>query len=370
MDPQALVEEARRLIAIPSHEDCTSIQTYLAERLPFLPWQRQEVGKTVQGRPQFNLHTLSPERPFVINTHVDTVPPLGMPEPFTPRLKEDRLFGRGAVDTKGLLAALIVAVEAFYHDHGTVPVSLALTVDEESTTAAGSATLASLLAPTNYVLVLEPTQGRICTRQAGSLEFEWHTYSTPRHAALFHEVPHPIRLLVSLLHATETALQRPVNVLLFQGGWEHYATPRHARLLAEVILEPGETWEQVERQLQALIRRPPYHEHVQYRRVDSENPIDFGHHPGVEVLAKAYQQAVGVTPTFDSIPSWTDAANFVKVGAACVIFGFGDLARAHSDEEYITVNELVWTARVLYTLFTILSHSPHPFWVGRNPSRR
>ena len=369
-DPQDLVEEARRLIAIPSDEDCTAILTYVTRRLPFLTWERQVVAKVAAGRRQFNLVALDPERPYVINTHVDTVPPLGMAEAFTPRLKGDRLYGRGAVDTKGLLAALIVAAETFYREHHTLPVSLALTVDEESTSAAGSTALAPRLGQGWYVLVLEPTQGRVCTREAGSLEFELRAYGEPRHAALFRQASHPIRTLMAFLQEAETTLQRAINVLLFEGGWEHYATPREARVLAEVLLEPGETWRSTERTLVALSRRAPFQGHVHYRRVDSEDPLDFGHHAGVDVLCEAYTQALGVQPTLDVMPSWTDAANFAKAGAACVVFGFGELSRAHSDQEYITVEEMHHTAQVLYNLFVILTHSPQRVRAGRKPARR
>ncbi len=370
MHAQTLIEEVRRLIAIPSDQDCTAIQNYLQERLPFLPWQRQYVDKIVEGQPQFNLYAVFPERPLIINTHVDTVPALGMPAPFTPKVVNGRVYGRGAVDTKGLIAALVVALDTFYRQHQEIPVSIAFTVDEENTSAIGSEMFAQLLTPDHFVLVLEPTGGRIGIRQAGSLEFKWHARGKPQHAALFHRAVHPIRLLVELLHRAETALERPINVLLFQGGWEHYATPREAHLLAEVLVRPGERWETLEETLLTLTHQPPFASHVQYQRVDSENPLDFGHHFATEALSRAYEQALGVPPVFDTVPSWTDAANFVKAGASCVIFGFGDLVRAHSDEEYITVEELTLTAQVLYNLLSILSQSPQRTSTGRKPARR
>ena len=236
MQPSTLIQELEQLIAIPSHEDCTPILHYLEKRLDFLRWERQDAGKQVGGRPQYNLIHLDPAKPFIVNTHVDTVPPLGMADPFRPRREEDRIYGRGAVDTKGLIAALTIALEACYQTYDQIPVSVAFTVDEENTSAAGSAALARLLGPDHYVLVLEPTNGYICTRQAGALEFEVRSYGTPRHAALFHRGPHPIRTLMAYLQAAENALQRPLNVLSFQGGWDHYATPPEARALVEVII--------------------------------------------------------------------------------------------------------------------------------------
>ena len=369
MQPSTLIQELEQLIAIPSHEDCTPILHYLEKRLDFLRWERQDAGKQVGGRPQYNLIHLDPDRPFIVNTHVDTVPPLGMADPFRPRRTEDRIYGRGAVDTKGLLAALTIALEACHRTHGQVPVSVAFTVDEENTSAAGSATLARLLGPDHCVLVLEPSNGHICTRQAGALEFEVRSYGTPRHAALFHRGPHPIRTLMAYLQAAENALQRPLNVLSFQGGWDHYATPPEARALVEVIIPADQRWEPAEEVLQQLARTM-FRDEVEYRRVDAENPLDFGHHAGVALLEEAYTEALDRHPQYDTMPSWTDAANFARAGASCVIFGFGDLARAHGPEEYITVAELVDTARVLYRLFTILIHSSRRIPERRNPMRR
>ena len=349
MQPSTLIQELEQLIAIPSHEDCTPILHYLEKRLDFLRWERQDAGKQVGGRPQYNLIHLDPAKPFIVNTHVDTVPPLGMADPFRPRREEDRIYGRGAVDTKGLIAALTIALEACYQTYDQIPVSVAFTVDEENTSAAGSAALARLLGPDHYVLVLEPTNGYICTRQAGALEFEVRSYGTPRHAALFHRGPHPIRTLMAYLQAAENALQRPLNVLSFQGGWDHYATPPEARALVEVIIPADQQWEPAEEVLQQLARTM-FRDEVEYRRVDTE--------------------ALDRHPQYDTMPSWTDAANFARAGASCVIFGFGDLARAHSPDEHITVTELMSTARVLYRLFTILIHAPQGFPERRNPMRR
>lgn len=355
--PETLVAELEKLIALRSDEDCTALLHYLEERLDFISWEHQAVDQKRHGHAQYNLVHLTPEKPFIINTHVDTVPPLGMTDPFRPRREGDRIYGRGAVDTKGLTAALIIALEACYQTYGQIPVSVAFTVDEENTSAAGSTTLARTLSSAHYVLVLEPTNGRICTRQAGALEFEVHSRSTPRHAALFQQGPHAIRTLMSYLQTAEKVLERPLNILSFQGGWEHYATPPEARALVEALIPAGEQWEAVEEALQMLARTTFYDE-VTYHRIDAENPMDFGQHQGVTLLAEAYRQALHRPPHYDTMPSWTDAANFARAGASCVIFGFGDLARAHSPHEYITVAELVHTAQVLYRLFSILIHTP------------
>ncbi len=351
MDAPTLLNELAALVAIPSHDDPRPALHYVAQRLPFVPWQWQPVAPE-EGL--FNLYALVPGTALVINTHVDTVPPLGMEEPWRLRVLDGRAYGRGAVDTKGLLAALIVALETFYREAGHLPVSLALTVDEEQTSARGSAALAPHLRG-REVLVLEPSQGQVCLQQAGALEFRLLARGEPVHAALFARGVNPVRELMELWPEMEARLGLPVNVLLFQSGWEHYVTPPDARVLAEVLLPAGRTWREAEATLQALLAAPRWRGRIHYERVDAEDPLELGGRRAAAWLTQAYEQALGAPASLGTMPSWTDAAAFVRAGVPSVVFGFGDLAVAHTPREAIAVDDLVRMARVLYSLFSILT---------------
>lgn len=359
-----VLDEARRLIAIPSHEDPGPVLDYLAERLAFLPWERQPVHDG-----QYNLLYLPPSARLVVNTHVDTVPALTMPDAFTPRVRDGLLYGRGAVDTKGLLAALVVAAEQVYKEQGRLDVGLALTVDEENYTANGSRALAPLLRERNLtqIVVLEPTWGRICTRQYGSLEFELHVRVPVYHAGTADRAVHPVRLLMEFVNRVEQDTGLHVTIFRIEGGWTVYATPPSASLLAEIALPVDALWEETERRIVEGTRRPPFAGYITYRRVDVASPVDFNLPPAAQWLAEAYRQALGQEPEFAAMPTWTDAINFAQAGLSCAIFGFGDLAVAHSEREAISLEDLERNRRVLYTLLTILTQEPQPDPVSRNP---
>ncbi len=354
----ALLDELRRLVALPSHEDPTPVLTYLQQRLPFLPWQQVPVDTAPTGRPMFNLYARPEAARVVLNTHVDTVPPLGMRDPFTLHVRDGRAYGRGAVDTKGLLAALVMAVEAFWHRHGQMPAAIALTVDEENTSARGSATLAPYLRGSGPIIVLEPTQGRVCTRQAGALEFALEARGRSVHAAEAARGVNPLHLLIRWVGHVEDELGLPLRVLMLQGGWEHYAVPPRARLLAEIPVAPGQRWAPIEARIQRSLGQPPWRGWLTYTRIDAEDPWDFGEHSGTRWLRAAYRAALGHEPETGIMPSWTDAANFARHGLPCVVFGFGDLAVAHTDREHIAIADLERMARVLYQLFSILTQNP------------
>src|SRR5689334_10877348 len=97
---------------------------------------------------------------LVLNGHLDTVGVTGMPEPFTPRLDGDRLFGRGAADMKGGVAAIVAAAEHLVAAKAPVRPVLALVADEEDASLGSEAVIDALpglgVRP-DACLIAEPT---------------------------------------------------------------------------------------------------------------------------------------------------------------------------------------------------------------------
>ncbi len=350
------IEELKTLVSIPSYEDCTKIQQYLENRLSYIPFKKQDIPKKVNGKTQYNLVYLPENKPFLINTHVDTVPPIDMKDPF--RLKQEgyKLIGRGAADTKGLIASLIVAIEMFkekFPDRD-IPVSLAFTVDEENHTALGSEYLIQILDNVKYAVVLEPTYGHICDRQMGTFEFELIVNTPSGHASEFEKFKNPVREGMEVISKIEEALKRPVNIISVNSGWEHYAVPKEARFTLEIKLFEGEDINQIEESLKSVIK-----DRGKLKVVDTEPFLNFGDNIAVNTLKTAYKKALNEEPKLDIMPSWTDAANLAKKDIQCAVFGFGKLKDAHTDREHITIDELKKNIQVFYNLFSILSQ-PQP----------
>ncbi|NPA53043.1 MAG: M20 family metallopeptidase [Aquificae bacterium] len=342
------VKELKTLISIPSHRDFLPILKYLEERLSYISFKRQEV-------PGKGYNLIYKGSDILINTHVDTVPPMGMKEPFEPKEIDGKIYGRGAADTKGLIASLIVTLDLFKETFPDreIPVSLAFTVDEEQNTALGSEYLLKEIEGIKYALVLEPTYGKLCNKQMGTFEFSLSITGNSFHASEFEKGENTIKKGFEIISKIENKLKRPVNILHFKGGWNFYATPKNAHILGEIKLFENEEITGVEKKIQNLLKDYP---EATYQLEDAENFLVFKKGKLFKTLEKAYKEALQEKPQEGIMPSWTDAANFAKKGIECVIFGFGKLCDCHTEREHITKEELEKNVKIFYKLLSILSH--------------
>ena len=349
IDVNRVKEELKTLISIPSHKDCDEIQTYLQKRLNYINFEKQYVGKG-------NLYNiLSIDKPFLINTHVDTVPPMGMKNPFKAIEKDGKIFGRGAADTKGLIASLIVALDYFKENYPDreIPVSLAFTVDEEQNSALGSQKLIEKLDKIESCVILEPTYGEICTKQAGSLEFNLTVNVPSGHAAEFEKFENPAKLAFKIIMESEENLKRPINIIKFKSGWDFYAVPKRADTLLEIKLNKHEIAEKIAPKIEEAVKK--YKGKAKFEVVDAENFLCFQEGNSYKYLKKAYEEALNEPAKKGVMPSWTDAANISKVVKDCSIFGFGSLADCHTERENISIKDLEKMTKVFYNLFSILT---------------
>ena len=341
-------EEVKKLISIPSHRKFTPILEYIEDRLSYIPFERQEV-------PEKGYNLIYKNSEILINTHVDTVPPISMKNPFNPKEIDRKIYGRGAADTKGLLASLIIALDLFREafPDKEIPVSIALTVDEEQNTALGSEYLLKKLEGIKYALVLEPTYGKLCNKQMGTLEFTLDVETSSYHASEFEKGKNAVKIACDVIKEIENKLKRPVNILNIHGGWKLYLTPKNTSVLAEVKVFEKEDYKEVEKKIKNVVRDFP---EVNYALEDAENFLSFKKGKLYKLLEKSYKEALRQNPQEGIMPSWTDAANFAKAGIECVVFGFGRLDISHTEREYITVEELLNNVKVFYRFFSILTH--------------
>lgn len=175
-----MIELTRQLIDIPSTTgEEMVVSRFLSSYLESLGYrvEAQEGTSVAGGRANIIATTGEPPR-VVLSTHMDTVPPH-----ISSREDDDAIYGRGACDAKGIIAAQIVAAEQLRAD-GINEIGLLFTVDEE----AGSegARLANehpLAASCRYLINGEPTDNQLALGSKGSLRLRIHAKGRAAHSA-------------------------------------------------------------------------------------------------------------------------------------------------------------------------------------------
>jgi acetylornithine deacetylase/succinyl-diaminopimelate desuccinylase-like protein len=352
---ERIIQVTSELVAIPTHEREREAQERIASWLSACGFDC-ELRDVAEDRP--NVIARRGTGGAFLNSHVDVHPPHRHPDPFTARRQGDLLVGRGVLDAKGQIAALITAVEA----EPDADACVVITCDEE-TGGLGSEHLAVPDGPWTDEggIVLEPTDFAICTAQSGNIDVRVEVSGTPTHAYAPETTGSPIKAVLSAIEELDTCsflradhplVGRPrVNVGRLRGGEHAWRTPARARLEMTLGVVPGTDLagaeNEVRQRLDECARRwGARGTSFLYEIADTSEPIEvpWGSLPIAKRLADALE-----TPLQPSgMPAWTDAGNLLtKHGLPCVVFGAGELAPAHSNHEWVRVADLVRLCDVL-----------------------
>jgi acetylornithine deacetylase/succinyl-diaminopimelate desuccinylase-like protein len=356
---QRIIDLTTELVAIPTHEVEDEAQALLASWLEPIGFDcvRQEIAP---GR--VNLIARRGSAGAFLCSHIDVHPPHGHPDPWRCRHVGGHLVGRGVVDTKGLIAALVAALETEREADALV----VITCDEERG-GLGSTNLALPDGPwfSEGGIVLEPTDFRICTAQAGNIDVKVEVSGTPAHAYADPPSASPVTAVLdviakldtcSFLKAEHPLVGRPrTNVGRLRGGEHPWRTPGRARLEMTLGVVPGTDFAaavaEVRGRLDDVARRwGEAGTSFLYEIVDVSEPTEVA---SDLPIAKRLADAIGTPLRASGIPAWTDAGYlFLEHGLPCVVFGAGDLASAHSNHEWVAVDDLVRLCSVLRRLLT------------------
>lgn len=200
-------ELTRKLIDIPSVTgDEVNVGKFLADYLESLGYQ---VERQLVADDRFNVLATTRHKPrVVLSTHMDTVPPH-----IESSEDEEKIYGRGACDAKGIIAAQIVAAERLRAE-GVHEVGLLFTVDEETGSAgARVANKAKRRGETDYMINGEPTDNKLAVATKGSLRFVLSTEGRAAHSAYPEHGESAIEKLLDVLADIRT-VQWPVDAVL------------------------------------------------------------------------------------------------------------------------------------------------------------
>lgn len=318
LDPLAL---ARQLIDVPSPTESEfSVGELLEGQLIQLGFEtrRHDVSPT-----RFNLLALAGGKPRVIlNSHIDTVPPW-----FASREDDDHIYGRGACDTKGIIAAMLAAGERL-RERGVTDFAFLFVVGEETdSVGAKSANIAFENLGSEYVVVGEPTESTFARASKGALTCVVRFEGVAAHSAYPHLGDSAINKMVAAIteiNATdwgshEVLGNTTVNVGVVRGGQRPNIIPADAE--CELIFRLVTTPEDVEQRLAALVAK-----HGGRITMSRGNPPQF------MVVPEGQPSAV---VSFNTDVPWL--GNLGKP----LLFGPGSILDAHGVNEKIAKKDLL-----------------------------
>ncbi|MFA1820038.1 M20 family metallopeptidase [Virgibacillus oceani] len=377
IDPEEVADITERLIKIESHKESVQrestvaywirdffidhdIETWIEEIQPNRPNVYARIGKADASY-----------KSVMLNGHIDTVPAYTMENAFQPQRKGDNLYGRGAADMKGAIAAMMVAMVTLkkYHTNLSGEVIFAGVIDEEETVQGAKQIADAGELKADFAIVGEPTELNIMPAHKG---LEWIELifigkashgSTPDaginavyHATEFIRLVQE-NLLPELEKRVHPKLGSPtLNLGKISGGSNPNVVPDECILQFDRRWLPEESAESIIEEFNSLIqlqKKTNLSLDVSVRRMTEatgyQPPLDTAFdHWGVKALEKGIADLFDRNADVQVFPGWSDGAQLANGGITSVVCGPGLLEDAHSGTEKINIQALFHAAK-LYT---------------------
>jgi len=336
---------------------------------------------------------------ILLDAHQDTVPVDGMTvEPFGAEIRDGRLYGRGACDVKGGMAAILAAVSRLAAERPrTLPtILLSFTVNEEYGFD-GAATLAgrwgTLRRAPDVAIVAEPTGLEVVVAHKGVIRWQCHALGRAAHSsrptAGENAIYKMARVIAAIERYTRDVLGRmpahplcgpaTLNVGTIRGGVSVNTVPDGCTIEMERRLAPGEdplaarqhliaaVGAAVVRDVEAAVALPPPSGTVRDGSATatptaSATPAWLVHDepymqgppmpekangPLADRLESVVRAVLGHCRRI-GVPYATNAAFYFSAGVPAVVFGPGSLDQAHTSDEWIALDQLRQASEVFY----------------------
>ncbi|MBI3838313.1 MAG: M20 family metallopeptidase [Planctomycetia bacterium] len=342
-----------------------------------LPYQRQ----TVEPKRDNIVARVDGEVPpseggplVLFEAHQDTVPVVGMTiEPWTPTVRDGRLYGRGACDIKGGLTAMLGAVARLAQERppGMPTIVMACSVNEEHGYSGATALTRLWSQPGSIIarqpdaaIVAEPTELQVVVAHKGVVRWRCHAHGRAAHSSQPHLGVNAIfkmsRLLNSLERYQSEAVSRlgqhalcgqpTLSVGTISGGLSVNTVPDGCTIEIDRRLIPGEKPAEAYRHvldfIESEIGADPAIEH--------EPPFligvglsDEANGPLAERMVAAAREA-RIPCDKVGVPYGTNAAAIGAAGVPSIVFGPGSIDQAHTADEWLALDQLARASEALY----------------------
>ncbi|ARK32413.1 M20 family metallopeptidase [Halalkalibacter krulwichiae] len=370
VDPTEVIDLTCDLIQIESHQDHDGHEkdvTYFIKDYLEKEGIEVELQEVVDGRSNVIARVRGDGSgpTLLLNGHTDTVPPYEMENAFEPKIEDGKIFGRGSVDMKGALAAMISVLVAIKRSNVSLrgDVMFAATIGEENYSPGAYHFLKSGL-DADFAIVGEPTGMNVGIAHKGVVWGEAIFEGKSVHGSV------PDKGINAIYKATawigkitseyipelnkrgHPILGKPtINIGEINGGTRPVIVPNQCVVKFEQRLLPNEKEETVLGDLQALIdqlaeydpdmkgtvKELPVFKGVPHRALEADPDSVL-----VKALCKAYEKVFESSTEPVGLQFWTDGALIGDIpGIQTVVCGPGSIEQAHSNEEYISKEQLL-----------------------------
>ena len=286
---------------------------------------------------------------IILAPHMDTVGG-DLDKIFRPTKKGERLHGRGACDTKGSVAVMFHAMEHLAKRHRPANTEIVFIgfVDEECNQT-GSRAFSKLKLKANIALVGEPTRCRVVTAHKGDLWLRLSTRGKAAHGARPELGRNAVHTMAKCIDAIETeyaqnlgkrrhpALGPPtINTGIVRGGSQPNIVPDVCEADLDRRTLPGESFTTIRREIGEVLKKRGLKARLTnvkgYTCPAMETDPTL---PMVQQLMRTVRQTKPL-----GVDYYCDAANIATTGVPAIVWGPGDIAQAHTADEWISIRQL------------------------------
>jgi acetylornithine deacetylase/succinyl-diaminopimelate desuccinylase family protein len=325
-----------------------------------------ELQQVFPGRPNvIGFVSAGAQESLMLEAHLDTVFADSMLiDPFDPIVRDGKLYGRGSCDTKGSIAAFLQAVVNSLNAAKNMRYNvLLLFVSDEEYRFAGAQYAVRHGLKADFGIVGEPTQLRIVRAHKGVTRWKIFTQGVAAHSAYPERGKNAIYAMAKVIeklqqYAGELRATPPHQLLgtpslsvgVIEGGQTVNVVPDHCWIEIDRRTLPGETTQSVLEPIHSLLRdlegceiREP-HLSVAGMEVADYAPI-------VQELSQVVRSVCG-DAIVEAAHYATDAGIYNLVGVPTVVFGPGNIAQAHTESEYIELQQVHQATTIIERFLT------------------
>jgi acetylornithine deacetylase/succinyl-diaminopimelate desuccinylase-like protein len=379
IDDREVVQVTRDLVAIPSitHDEGMGVVRYLERwfkdlRIPV------RLYRCDKNRANFFADygaTSGPGR-YMFNGHQDTKPVTGMTiDPFAGDIKDGKIYGRGSCDMKGAIAAVLCAFKALVRAGVRPGGSITFFSDIEEEYGGGSgyywAKEKGLFEGYEGLVSCEPSELEVHIGNRGCFVTCFETKGRSAHSGLAHLGVNAVQnmalfiteyLKLPYLEVENRYFGRcTVNFEKIEGGLYLSAVPDRCIACVDSRLIPDTPPEMVQQQVNSLMDRLNRDSGINIREVEEPEgwratgaklkaehiPPD---HQFPQMVARAYTRATGRSAILGGCPGITIIMVLIEMGIPAVICGPGSIAQAHTEDEWIEIDQILQAVRIYTAL--------------------